>query len=304
MTKASIKHWITALRLRTLPLALASIFTGAAISGQNTPHFGWTLALIVLTTVLLQILSNLANDYGDSINGSDNEGRIGPMRAVQSGVISAERMLKAVVFTAVLAFVSGSTLLYLCFIARGLFIEFAIFLTLGLLAIIAAIRYTAGKNPYGYRGLGDLSVMLFFGLVGVCGTAYLLSESFAFTAILPALAMGSFATAVLNLNNLRDHENDARTGKRTLVVALGYQNAKRYHITLFTFGWLALSIWLLLMAENRLMLAALAVIPMHISHLKKVEKTTQPLFLDPELKKVALSAFVISLWLFTASFIQ
>ena len=299
--KPGIGAWIQAFRLRTLPLALASVFTGAAIADEANAENGTALALIILTTVLLQILSNLANDYGDSVHGADNAGRVGPARAVQSGAISISAMKKGVLTTALLAFISGLALLYVSLFASGRMLEGLTFLGLGLLAIAAAVKYTAGSNPYGYQGLGDASVLLFFGWIGVAGTAYLLGSRFTFELLLPATAIGSFAAAVLNLNNLRDHLNDAASGKRTLVVKMGFEKAKGYHLGLFLLGWTNLLVWLIAFNEVSWRWLTLVPVVVHIVHLRKVFRTHDPALLDPELKKIALSTFVIAIILFITS---
>ena len=299
--KPGIGAWIQAFRLRTLPLALASVFTGAAIADEANAENGTALALIILTTVLLQILSNLANDYGDSVHGADNAGRVGPARAVQSGAISISAMKKGVLTTALLAFISGLALLYVSLFANGRMLEGLTFLGLGLLAIAAAVKYTAGSNPYGYQGLGDASVLLFFGWIGVAGTAYLLGSRFTFELLLPATAIGSFAAAVLNLNNLRDHLNDAASGKRTLVVKMGFEKAKGYHLGLFLLGWTNLLVWLIAFNEVSWRWLTLVPVVVHIVHLRKVFRTHDPALLDPELKKIALSTFVIAIILFITS---
>lgn len=298
-----MRVWISAMRLRTLPLAAASVLTGLAVTQEKSERAGLTFVLILLTTFLLQILSNLANDYGDSVNGADNDERIGPSRAVQSGQISPKRMLTAVIVTATFSFLTGIAMLYLVFKNQeDLWLPLS-FVALGLAAIAAAVKYTAGKNPYGYRGLGDLFVLLFFGIIGVMGTHFLVSSTFELTTLLPALACGLFAASVLNLNNLRDHQNDEKSGKRTLVVTLGYSGGCIYHRVLFVSAWSFLLVWLIYFNDNRYMLAAIAVIPLHIKHLKKVHVKTAPKDLDPELKKVAISALLISLILLVGSLI-
>lgn len=289
------------MRLRTLPLALSSVLTGAAVASHKIEEYGKVLALIITTTLLLQILSNLANDYGDSEHGADNAGRVGPIRAVQSGAISKQAMKSAIIVVSGTALLSGILLLYLAFGQREDWVTGLAFFVLGLAAIAAAVKYTAGDNPYGYRGWGDLSVLLFFGITGVAGTAYLLSDSFYYALLLPAVAIGCFATAVLNLNNMRDHQNDAVAGKRTLVVLLGFSKAKKYHHLLFVVGWVTLTTYVFAFAENSAMKAVLAVLPIHVLHLKRVQSVQEPQRLDPELKKIALSAFLASLILLVGS---
>jgi 1,4-dihydroxy-2-naphthoate polyprenyltransferase len=179
-----IKAWIGAFRLRTLPLALSSIFMGAFLAAEKLQFKLPVFLLSALTTIFLQVLSNLANDYGDSVHGADHAARVGPARAVQSGKITAEAMKKGIYFFIVLALLSGLSLLWVAF-QNNLTLFFS-FLGVGILAIIAAITYTAGKKPYGYAGLGDISVLIFFGWVSVVGSYFLYAQSFYLALFLPA----------------------------------------------------------------------------------------------------------------------
>lgn len=226
------KVWLNAFRLRTLPLALACIGMGVFLAIYQGTHKPIITFLALTTATLLQILSNLANDYGDWQNGADSLHRIGPKRTMQAGLISAGKMQFAIVIVTVLCLISGIMLLYLALNANFLF--FISFLFLGVGAIIAALKYTAGKNPYGYRALGDLAVFVFFGPVAVLGTYFLHNQNFEWHTVLPALSMGLFATAVLNINNMRDIESDKLAGKITIPVILGLKNAKFYHTFLIT----------------------------------------------------------------------
>jgi 1,4-dihydroxy-2-naphthoate octaprenyltransferase len=235
---SNVSHWLGAMRLKTLPLALVSIITGstlAAFSGQFTISIS---VMALLTATLLQILSNLANDYGDAIKGTDNDNRIGPTRAIQSGAISAKQMKVAMIVTVVLSLVSGISLIA---IALNTFTDAIVFFGLGVLAIISAIAYTVGNKPYGYIGLGDVSVLIFFGLLGVGGTYYLHHPEFVWTIGLPSLASGLLSVAVLNVNNMRDIENDKECGKYTVPVRIGLPKAKKYHLSLLLTAWLCFS---------------------------------------------------------------
>ncbi|MCL4169692.1 UNVERIFIED_CONTAM: hypothetical protein GTU68_013472, partial [Idotea baltica] len=238
----AIKHWISAARLRTLPLAFSSILTGAALAIAHGLFDASVFLLCLTTTLFLQILSNYANDLGDYLHGTDNEDRVGPQRALQGGHITAPQMKAAVIFLAIISLISGIALLYqsrLRLDAKGLF-----FLILGLLAIIAAIKYTAGKNPYGYAGLGDLSVFLFFGLIGVLGSYYLHGLELPYSLdVFAASAIGFFSTAVLNLNNMRDAVPDHAANKMTMAVRLGKKNARIYHMLIISLGGLCLLIY-------------------------------------------------------------
>ncbi|MDW9425157.1 1,4-dihydroxy-2-naphthoate polyprenyltransferase, partial [Yersinia enterocolitica] len=221
--------WLESLRPRTLPLAFASIVTGSALAVWLDSFKPAVALLALLTAGLLQILSNLANDYGDAIKGSDTEERIGPLRGMQKGIITRHQMKVALIITVSLTVISGIALIAVACEKPS---DVLGFLLLGLMAIVAAITYTVGSKPYGYMGLGDISVLVFFGWLSVAGTYYLQAGHFDSIVMLPATACGLLATAVLNINNLRDIENDKANGKNTLAVRLGPVVARYYHALL------------------------------------------------------------------------
>jgi len=293
-TPSSSKAWIKAARLRTLPLAFSSIITGMALSAERGSAPWDLFILAIITTLLLQVLSNLANDYGDFQNGADNVARIGPSRAVQQGWISPKAMRSAIILITILAILSGIYLLYRAF-SGAISLHFLLFLLLGIFAIAAAIKYTTGKNPYGYQGLGDVSVLFFFGVLGVTGSYFLFNSSFDYIALLPALSIGCFSTAVLNLNNMRDIENDEVSHKITLAVRLGNKKAKVYHFSLILFAWLSITSYLFIQSDEILDWLCLLAMPPFLIHLLKVKKAKSAAQFDPELKKVALSTFLFSL---------
>lgn len=295
-----MQNWISALRLRTLPLALSTTILGSLLAFSKGSFNYEVFYLAILTTLGLQILSNLANDLGDSEHGVDNENRLGPQRAVQSGAISKSAMRRAVWFTALLTLVSGLALLYAAFgTPDG---KSLLFLILGLASIGAAFRYTMGSNPYGYRGLGDLFVLIFFGWIGVGGTFFLHALVWDWTILLPASSIGLFSVGVLNMNNMRDIENDAASGKETLVVRMGFDRARRYHYFLILTGMLtALVYWMLDFRSAWQAIFLLAFAPLFIN-LKKVGGASNSKSLEPELKRIALSTFLFSL-LFGFSFL-
>ncbi len=294
---SNIKAWIGAIRPRTLPLAASSIIVGAAMAIQANEHSAQITFLALITTLFLQILSNLANDYGDFSHGVDNEERVGPQRAMQSGAISKSAMTKALVITAAGALFFGLWLLWMAFGQSGQFKLALGFLILGMAAIAAAIKYTAGKNPYGYKGLGDLFVFIFFGIVGVTGSFYLHTHSMQWKDLLPAITVGLLSTAVLNLNNLRDHVNDAASGKRTLVVKMGFKNGKVYHMILLGASFLSIVIWLCVTEAGWFAWMPLCIYFILFAHARKVWVTSDPAQIDPQLKVVALSTFVFSVLL-------
>ncbi len=292
MTK--YKAWIHAFRLRTLPLALSSIILGSLLAYFDN-GFSWLVTVLaVVTTLFLQILSNLANDYGDSKHGVDNAERVGPERAVQSGVISPKQMKRAVLLTSGLAFAAGISLIYVGIGTADIDLTFLVFLILGIGAILAAIKYTIGKNPYGYKGFGDLFVYVFFGLAGVLGTYFLNTHQVSYDVLLPASSLGLFSTGVLNLNNMRDRVNDKRSGKNTLVVMLGQEAAQWYHFFLITSGVAAAIIFTILHYNSPWQFLYLLSLPLFIKNMAVVFKVDNPAKLDPYLKQLAIATLLFS----------
>ncbi len=285
----NIKAWLQAFRLRTLPLALSSILMGGFLAA-SVAAFQWDIFLLCIsTTIFLQILSNLANDYGDSIHGADHAERKGPSRAVQSGAISAQKMKAAVVLFVLLSLVSGISLLLVSF---GLdWSALLFFLGLGILSIGAAIAYTVGKQPYGYAGLGDFSVLVFFGLVGVMGSFYLFNKSVSWLEILPALSCGLFSIAVLNINNIRDIESDRIAGKFSIPVRIGRQRAVVYHWFLLLSGIGASIAYMTLTYRSPLQFLFCLVIALFLRNGLAVSKKPSA-ELDPYLKQMALSTLL------------
>lgn len=283
--------WLHAVRLRTLPLALASIFAGSFLAKwQNA--FRWeVLVLASLTTVFLQILSNLSNDYGDSVHGADSSARKGPIRAVQSGLISLPEMKRAMYLFGGFSLATGLLLIYLALPNWLLFLGF---LALGLLAIWAAIRYTSGSNPYGYAGLGDISVFLFFGLVGVSGTYFLHSLKAEPVILLIACSLGCFSTAVLNINNIRDIDSDQLAGKRSIPVRIGRSKAIAYHWTLIAVAYGCLLAFVELNQAYGSLLA-LIILPWMVVIGRGIQRATTAAETDPYLKQMALSTLVWTL---------
>ena len=284
----SLRDWLHAFRLRTLPLAGGSILAGSGLAAFDGAFRPLVFGLALLTALLLQVLSNLANDLGDHLNGADNEHRIGPARAVQSGRITTAAMKRAMVLCALLALASGLGLLAA---GTGLGASSGVFLLIGLAAIAAAVKYTYGSSPYGYAGLGDMSVLLFFGLAGVAGTHYLHTGAFRPTVLLPALAFGLWSTAVLNTNNMRDIRGDAANGKRTLAVRLGSERAKTYHGLLVVGGLACLVLFTALEFRGMPQWGFLITTPLLASHLRQVLANREPAALDPELKRLSLGTF-------------
>lgn len=300
-----MKHWIQAARLRTLPLSVSGIIVGSfyALAYPTndvltpTAVFNWRIfSFAILTTLGLQILSNFANDYGDGIKGTDNEDRIGPKRAIQSGLISPQSMKMAIIITSIVTLISAMMLIYLAF--RDTNLGYSLFyLVLGILAIISAIRYTVGNTAYGYRGFGDVFVFVFFGLVSTLGVNFLYLKQLNFDLFLPATAIGFLSVGVLNLNNMRDEASDRKSNKNTIVVKIGAAKAKKYHYFLIVSAMILMVVFAIRMNfrfDQYLFL--LAYIPL-VNHLITLYKNIEPRLLDPELKKLALSTFALSVLL-------
>lgn len=291
--KERVKIWIQAFRLRTLPLALSSTLVGSFLAYSHE-KFRWEVfGLAVLTTLFLQILSNLANDYGDAVKGTD-KGRIGPERVTQSGKVTFGQIKKMITAFVLLALTSGSALIFVGLdhlpVNRVIF-----FFILGFSAIFAAIKYTVGRRPYGYVGLGDLFVYLYFGLVGVCGTFYLHTGFFDPWVLLPASTIGLFSSGVLNLNNLRDVDNDSKQGKRTLVVRIGVKAAKTYHLIIVVFAIVLSIAYTLVFFKSPIQLIFMVTIPFLLKDVQTVMKNTVPMDLNYELKRLAITTFVFSM---------
>ena len=291
----NMKHWISAARPRTLPLALSSILMGSFLAA-GSHAFSWAIfGLAVLTTTFLQILSNFANDYGDTVSGVDTVERTVATRAVQTGAITRQEMTRAIILMSVLSFISGSLLIF-----KGLentsTQTILTFFGIGILAIIAAITYTVGKRPYGYMGFGDISVLIFFGWVGVLGTYYLHTHEFNWLNLLPATSCGLFAVGVLNINNIRDIDSDIKTGKNSIPVRLGKDKAVVYHWFLLIGGFVCAVIYASVIAPSWFNWLFIITLPLLIKIGKGVQNGKNPAQIDPFLKVMALTTllFVIT----------
>jgi 1,4-dihydroxy-2-naphthoate octaprenyltransferase len=292
-----IKAWLHAARLRTLPLSLSGIIVGTALAALLDVFNGTIFSLALLTTIGFQVLSNFANDLGDSQKGTDNAERVGPARAIQSGQLTAAQMKRGMW---VVGLISLASALLLIRTSVSNLSQTAIYtyVFLAIACIAAAITYTVGKNAYGYRGLGDIMVFIFFGLVSVIGVFGLYGEGFEWLVLFPAISIGAWSTAVLNLNNLRDITNDAKMQKRTMVVQLGFERAKLYHVFLVSSGlatWFFTVYLLAFNTYNYWLFGALLPSIGFVLHLKRVLDNHEPASLDPELKKVALLTFFSAL---------
>ncbi|MFQ1047229.1 1,4-dihydroxy-2-naphthoate polyprenyltransferase [Avibacterium paragallinarum] len=292
MNKNSVKMWVETARPKTLPLAAASIIMGAALAYWDK-QFSWQISLLCLiTTLLLQILSNFANDYGDHQKGSDTAERIGPLRGIQHGVISAAQLKKGLILMSLASLFFGFWLIAL---AYQTYADLFAFSLLGGLAILAAITYTVGAKPYGYMGLGDISVLLFFGILGVCGTYYLQTHQLNLMIFPPALSTGLLSTAVLNINNLRDIEQDRKAGKNTLAVRFGAKNGRIYHCLLLVVAVLCNVIFALLNFHHLVSFIFLLAYPLLVKHALYVYRNRDPLLLRPMLGQMSMLALLTNL---------
>ncbi|CAH8282124.1 1,4-dihydroxy-2-naphthoate prenyltransferase [Mariniflexile fucanivorans] len=291
MSKVSI--WISTMRLRTLPLSISGIILASCFAAYNG-YFDWLICVLaILTTLSFQILSNLANDYGDGVKGTDNNDRIGPDRAIQTGKISPEEMFNAIKINVLISIGLAIFLIFTAFGVKYFFLTLIFFL-LGVTSVIAAIRYTVGKDAYGYKGLGDIYVFVFFGLVSVIGCYILYAKTIDHVVFLPAITMGLLSAAVLNLNNMRDIESDKKSNKITLVVKMGIENAKKYHIIIIGLAIMLSALFgILYFTSFYNLIFVVAYIPL-IIHIKKVLKNRDSKLLDPELKKVALTTVALA----------
>jgi len=288
--------WISAMRLRTLPLSLSGIIIASSFA-YYSGCFNWKIfVLAILTAISLQILSNLANDYGDGLKGTDNKDRIGPVRSIQSGKINPESMFKVIKLNILICIVLALLLIFAAFGSQHLFLT-TIFFALGIISVLAAVQYTMGKNAYGYKGLGDVFVFIFFGLVSVIGCYILYARTIHHIVFLPSITIGLLSVAVLNLNNMRDIKSDALSGKETLALKLGAIKAKQYHVFLISSAIIISFLFgILYFTSLYNLIYFLAYIPL-VLHLKKIKKINNPKDYNPELKKVALTTFMLSILL-------
>jgi 1,4-dihydroxy-2-naphthoate polyprenyltransferase len=290
----NISIWISTMRLRTLPLSISGIILASCFAEYNS-LFNWKVCVLaILTTLSFQILSNLANDYGDGVKGTDNNDRIGPERAIQSGKISPDDMFNAIRINVLISIVLAFLLVFSAFGVEYFFLT-VIFFVLGIACIVAAIRYTVGKNAYGYNGFGDFFVFVFFGLLSVIGCYVLYAKTIDHVVFLPACTIGLLSAAVLNLNNMRDIVSDKKSQKITLAVKLGLENAKKYHIALIVLAIILSALFAILYYTSPFNLIFMATYIPLILHIKTVIKNTDSKLLDPELKKVAFTTVILAI---------
>ena len=284
--------WFSTARPKTLPLALASIIIGSALAYWAGKFDLITTLLAFITTILLQVLSNFANDYGDHVKGSDTAERIGPLRAIQHGAITGEQLKMAVMALSALSFISGAILSFYAY--EGIE-DLLVFLGLGVISIVAAITYTVGKKAYGYLGLGDLFVLIFFGFVAVIGVFYLQAHSLPAMIFIPAFGCGLLSVAVLNINNLRDISQDRKAGKNTLIVRIGSKNGRIYHAILLVLAVVSYLIFAILNFEHWYNYLFLLAVPLLVKHGLFVYRHQDPIELRPILGQMAGLALITNL---------
>lgn len=287
--KASIKS----MRLRTLPLSLAGVILGVTLAADKTDVSPWTAALIFLTTVCLQILSNLSNELGDTLSGTDSADRQGPKYALGSGDMTIGDIKKLILMFIGLCVISGLAMIQVSF--GSLFKTESICLeALGAAAIVGAMKYTLGKNPYGYRGLGDVFVFIFFGLVSVLGGYYVAARELPpLIMLLPASAIGCFSVGVLNVNNIRDMKTDA-VNRVTVAIKLGMKGARIYQTILVTLGWALILVFCAVYDSAPGHYIFIITLPLYIKHLQGVW-TRSERALDPMLPILVISTFFLSI---------
>jgi 1,4-dihydroxy-2-naphthoate polyprenyltransferase len=288
-----LKYYIESFRLRTLPLSIAGILLGSFYAVSAGFYRFDVFSLALLTTLSLQILSNIANELGDLEKGADNEQRLGPIRSVQRGALSVRTLQTVMLLFVLLAVISGTALIWTAFGAL-LSAPGAGMLILGVLAIVASIKYTLGKKAYGYIGLGDVFVFIFFGLVSTLGVYFLSTGRAPLMLLLPASAIGFLSAGVLNVNNLRDMKNDAACRKCTVAVRLGEKKTKLYHCFLITGAFALMAAYAFLQKKGLTGFLFVLSLPIFYFHLLKIIKYKDR-DLDGQLKVLSLSTLLFSL---------
>ena len=287
-----IRYYIASMRLRTLPLSMSGVILGLMLAAADYQVRWDTIVLTLLTTAFLQILANVSNEYGDYKSGTDSSDRKGPAYSLTGGFLTENDFKVMIWIYIILCAVSGLALIKISF-GTLIDLEPALMILLGAAAIKAATHYTLGKNPYGYRGLGDIYVFLFFGLVSVLGAYYVASHNLRPLMLLPASAIGLFSVGVLNVNNIRDMETDART-RKTIPLRIGERNAKIYQTALVAGGWICMTVFTFLRIPDPWHFLFLATLPLFLIHIVGVWKKSGKA-LDPMLPLLVMSTFAFSI---------
>ena len=289
-----IKYWIQASRIETLPLSISGIIVGSFYAFYNYSFDKIIFVLSIITAISFQILSNFANDYGDGVLGTDNN-RIGPKRVIASGKLTLEELKKGILVNVFISITLSYSLIKYSFKNDYLFI--VIFLFLSIFSILAAIKYTMGKSPYGYYGFGDTFVFLFFGLLSVFGSYFLQTNSIDYEVFILGSIIGFLCVGVLNLNNIRDIENDSKMNKKTIPTRIGFRYAKFYHYFLIIASILLIFTFATkFKISNNLIFIIVGILPITF-HLFKVNQAKSPIEFKPLLKQLAISTFFFSIFM-------
>ena len=295
------KAVIRSMRLRTLPLSTAGIVLGIMLACAEHCVPWYVILLTILTTVSLQILSNMSNELGDWLSGVDGNGREGPKYGIEGGGLSEDDMRSCIRITMLVCMILGLAMIRASF-GTILRIESECLVVLGAAAIWAAMHYTLGKKPYGYRGLGDVFVFIFFGLVPVAGGFFVCSHQMDLSTLLPGAAVGLFSVGVLNVNNMRDMKSDAGT-RITVPLKLGERRAKIYHTILICGGWCLMLLYTILVTKGWQPYLYMLTLPLYIKHLIGIWKRSGR-ELDPMLPMLVISTLIFALLAGTGFILQ
>ena len=289
-----VKYWIQAARIQTLPLSISGILVGSSFAYNINSFDNIIFFLSIITAISFQVLSNFANDYGDGILGTDNQ-RIGPDRVIASGKLSLKELKKGIVINVFISITFSYSLIKYSF--KSDYFLILIFLILSISSIVAAIKYTMGKSPYGYHGLGDIFVFIFFGYVSVFGSFFLQTKIINYELFILAAIIGFLCVGVLNLNNIRDIENDSAMNKKTIPTRIGFSNAKIYQIFLILFSIVLTALLTLKFKPSyNYIFVVIGILPL-VYHLFKVRQAKNPIEFKPLLKQLAVSSFFYSIFM-------
>lgn len=289
-----ILRYIEAMRLRTLPLSVSGVMLGIMLAAADYVVRPAVAVFTVLTTVFLQILSNVSNELGDYMHSNDTQpGRQGPRYSLSAGLLNPRDFRLMIALYVLLSAASGMAMIWFSF-GTFLALEPVLLLMLGAAAISSAMRYTLGRNPYGYKGWGDLSVFIFFGIVAVLGAYFVASHEIrSWIMLLPAASAGFFSVGVLNVNNIRDMESDAHV-RNTVPLLLGERNAKIYHTFLITAGWACMAIYSMMRMFDWWHFLFVLTLPLFVRHLIYVWRHSGR-ELDRALPQLVISTFLFCL---------
>lgn len=284
------------LRVRATPLVLSGMAMAISVSAREASVNISAAIFLILTAVCLQFVSNLSNELGDAISGTDGNEREGMRYSIQNGDLTMSDLNKLIGLMVALSCLSGLAMIHFAIGTFANVVSIGLIL-LGACAIVAAMRYTLGRNPYGYRGLGDFYVFIFFGLVAVCGGYFICTgDSHVWKALLPACSIGCFSVGVLNVNNIRDMKTDAAT-RVTMAIRMGEKGSRVYQTVLVTLGWIFMTAWSAMRAESVLSWAYVLTLPLFAMHLSIIWKNTGRK-LDKMVPMLSISTFLLAILTF------